>query len=698
MAPMQSTSGPDEPFTPSANTNDTPEEVTPSTSNKKKRKSAAGRKLMRWDPSVDQHVLLVIDYVCAREGVAVPWDLIAAEIQPWMTGEAIKQHLVKLRSAREHAKLAVPPKIERSVRRKAALKGSAVSTPTRGDGDDDDDDDQSGRSLLFVPSSKKKTRTKTPKTGGSTKTPKTPKSNQKVQDNEDDEEVVTPSKSKKSASKSNNVNDDDYETPSKKVKTNSLRARAIVNYKEQLEDEDGDDDEDTEDNLLAKPEPFDDDDVFEPDFDEDEGEVSQPTQAFRKPTVPEAETSGAVKQEQSKLALRPTSDHIMLTLNRASSSTIQGMNTAASSPFQTRMSGETAMPSQKNFSRPFSGTGDSHYNTTSSSSATNNGAVPAFTAGGHNTSGNAFRVPPANYIGSTAGSQEPPFFGNTDSATTGNYTFSDVDSLRRFNQQREYEDRMRAMHQSNARRNPHGDGNDSSSIPPSSYSTNNNGLYGYGMANNMGNSAGNNAGNNTGNSIMGNGVGRNMISGTGSGTNSRASAGMGNGLSMSVGTSYDNSYGNGYINNYGSGYDSGFGNGYGDTYGGMSDGLGYGNDMGMHLGSEFDNLFAADTSGMNMGFVTDQSAPRHVTAAPGGMGNLQNSIPYESLAAGTYTTMQPQNGLHDDDDIFSTSQGRQSFSSGNDESQDQSLSSQADTQPKDEFPSLDDFIDYDAAQ
>lgn len=75
----------------------------------------------------DQLLLLFCDYVCTQKGTPMPWDEIAATLEPRdpangeqsMTGEAVKQHLAKLRDHRIHAGLRVPPKLDRSARRQA---------------------------------------------------------------------------------------------------------------------------------------------------------------------------------------------------------------------------------------------------------------------------------------------------------------------------------------------------------------------------------------------------------------------------------------------------------------------------------------------------------------------------------------------------------------------------------------------------
>lgn len=71
--------------------------------------------------------------------VALPWDAIAKAMEPRpgnisgpMTGEAVKQHLAKLRTQREEAGQVVPPKVDRATRRRVAslsIEQLAGATP-----------------------------------------------------------------------------------------------------------------------------------------------------------------------------------------------------------------------------------------------------------------------------------------------------------------------------------------------------------------------------------------------------------------------------------------------------------------------------------------------------------------------------------------------------------------------------------------
>ena len=80
---------------------------------------------------LDQLVLLTVDYVCVREGIPIPWDKVMKEIAPGSTGEAIKQHIAKVRKIREDNNLVVPPKVEKTARRKIGKVGgiSGMVTP-----------------------------------------------------------------------------------------------------------------------------------------------------------------------------------------------------------------------------------------------------------------------------------------------------------------------------------------------------------------------------------------------------------------------------------------------------------------------------------------------------------------------------------------------------------------------------------------
>ncbi|EMC97003.1 hypothetical protein BAUCODRAFT_435379 [Baudoinia panamericana UAMH 10762] len=134
--------------------------------NKPKRKSAAGRKLVRWDPDKDQLILLAVDYECTKNGITVPWDAVAAHVASYLTGEGIKQHLAKVYKFRVEEGHKVPPKLDRNQRRKTLPSANSTPAPVRSrggggrararaaveqgeDGDAPYTPSKPGRSLLF---------------------------------------------------------------------------------------------------------------------------------------------------------------------------------------------------------------------------------------------------------------------------------------------------------------------------------------------------------------------------------------------------------------------------------------------------------------------------------------------------------------------------------------------------------------------
>ncbi|KAK3717220.1 hypothetical protein LTR37_005929 [Vermiconidia calcicola] len=235
------------------------------TKEKKPRKSASGRKLVRWNPDLDQLVLLTVDYVCVREGIPIPWDMVMREIAPGSTGEAIKQHIAKVRKIREDNNLVVPPKLEKTARRKVAKVGgnSGMITPpsagrvkkVKAEQEDKEENvvtPKKGATLLFHAPEKK---TKTPKKAA--ETPKTPGvgrggGGRKRADSEslgapENTIFTTPIKSTgkrgRKAKAEIKEEDDDieegYYSPPKKQKTGiSLRPKEQVNYNEQPDEDD----------------------------------------------------------------------------------------------------------------------------------------------------------------------------------------------------------------------------------------------------------------------------------------------------------------------------------------------------------------------------------------------------------------------------------------------------------------------------
>lgn len=72
-----------------------------------------------------------MESVSAKLGVAIPWDDIAKEVEPHLTGEAIKQHLVKVYKFREEWNKKVPEKVDKTQRRKAARAAFGLVTPRK---------------------------------------------------------------------------------------------------------------------------------------------------------------------------------------------------------------------------------------------------------------------------------------------------------------------------------------------------------------------------------------------------------------------------------------------------------------------------------------------------------------------------------------------------------------------------------------
>nr|POE56761.1 hypothetical protein CFP56_33733 [Quercus suber] len=134
---------------------------------KKKRKSAAG--------DIDQLVLLCVDHVCTKQGISIPWDLVGKEINDTLTGEAIKQHLVKVRKARETHGQQVPPKLAVSERRRP-FSDYPPMTPIKGRDTKTTSEENTSelplRNLLHLPSKKTASSISGSKKGLSTSNPR----------------------------------------------------------------------------------------------------------------------------------------------------------------------------------------------------------------------------------------------------------------------------------------------------------------------------------------------------------------------------------------------------------------------------------------------------------------------------------------------------------------------------------------------
>lgn len=212
---------------------------------------------------VDQLVLLTVDHVCVKQGIPIPWDDVARQIEPHLTGEAVKQHLAKVRNFREANGRKVPEKLDKGARRKAKLAPTAdPMTPAKGgrakkikneEGDDEDADTPAkGASLLWHGTPKK---TKAPKSGNDA-TPKTPGTVRRgggrkkaAGDGGSGDSFGDTTKStgkrgrKKQAVKEEEGGESDYDSPTKKPKmiekTIKLREQEEVDYTEHIDsDED----------------------------------------------------------------------------------------------------------------------------------------------------------------------------------------------------------------------------------------------------------------------------------------------------------------------------------------------------------------------------------------------------------------------------------------------------------------------------
>lgn len=218
---------------------------------------------------VDQLVLLSVDAVCARLGVALPWEEIAKEVEPFLTAEGVKQHLGKIRLARMKAGRRVPSRPEKGTRRKSRAnqikqeekEEVETGTPTKLAG------------LLYHGSETQPKKVRTPKKSASVTTPggSTGKAGRKrIRSTLDRDAVlgapsmVTPTKmttgkrGRKAKDELFGEGDSDYaETPTKKAKTGTpnYNFRAIskdVKYKDDAPFSDNE--EEDEENLLTNEE------------------------------------------------------------------------------------------------------------------------------------------------------------------------------------------------------------------------------------------------------------------------------------------------------------------------------------------------------------------------------------------------------------------------------------------------------------
>ncbi|KAI7551874.1 hypothetical protein KC331_g2261 [Hortaea werneckii] len=257
---------------------------------KAKRKSAAGRKLVRWDPGLDQLVLLCVDHVCTKNAIAIPWDEVAELVEPYLTGEAIKQHLVKIYKYRETDGQKVPPKLSANQRRKPfGISGNnddpapVTKRNKKGSSGDTTKDNallepvKPGGSLLFNKAGSKGKKSSKGQGAGATipvagrgrkQFPAPLKSTpiaRGAEDNVDDDGFPAPKPKSKTAGRgtkrgsknAGSIDDDEVAlyTPTKQQKTvggRSFRTLPSIDYSKQLDQTEDDGDDTYEDEEVAK--------------------------------------------------------------------------------------------------------------------------------------------------------------------------------------------------------------------------------------------------------------------------------------------------------------------------------------------------------------------------------------------------------------------------------------------------------------
>ena len=234
---------------------------------------------------IDQLLLLGVDAVCARMGVALPWDEIGKEVADFVTGEGVKQHIGKVRLARAKAGRKVPDKPEK-MRRKSRVKEPKA--------EEDDEVEQGSTaklmSLLYHgKETQPKAKTTTPKKpkataattpGGSSNPTKGRKRVKSLLDREavlGSSNTASPTKKKSTGkrgrkTKTEQLREEEEEfedaTPTKRQRTYELRAIASEPvYKDQLDDDD--DDDDYYFDMLAPKEQGDEEEYRDDDDDED---------------------------------------------------------------------------------------------------------------------------------------------------------------------------------------------------------------------------------------------------------------------------------------------------------------------------------------------------------------------------------------------------------------------------------------------
>lgn len=197
--------------------------------------------------------------------MALPWEEIAKEVQPFLTADGVKQHLGKIRLAREKAGRRVPSKPEKGSRRKS--RANQIKKEEKEEAETGSPTKLAG--LLYHGPETQPKKIRTPRKSVSATTPggSTGKAGRKrVRSTLDREAVlgtpntVTPTKvttgkrRHKARAEVIEEEDSDYaETPTKKAKTRapSYNFRAITKDKTYTQDASLTDNEEEEESLLA---------------------------------------------------------------------------------------------------------------------------------------------------------------------------------------------------------------------------------------------------------------------------------------------------------------------------------------------------------------------------------------------------------------------------------------------------------------
>jgi hypothetical protein len=216
---------------------------------------------------MDQLVLLCVDYVCVKQGILLPWDAVARQVNDTLTGEAIKQHLAKIVKYREQEGHKIPPKLTRNDRRlvskaaHAAANGGSSRAGTEDSGSPAST--KTGQSLLYKkPTSSKRSSRKCESVASTPRTPATKRgggnnnnrrgvqasvSHEDGDDSDGEFGKPKPKQARRAGNKrsraSRELEDLQQMSPTKSAKTDGyFRTTTTVNYAEQMAP---DDDEDT---------------------------------------------------------------------------------------------------------------------------------------------------------------------------------------------------------------------------------------------------------------------------------------------------------------------------------------------------------------------------------------------------------------------------------------------------------------------